>query len=93
MGAARRVSPLTREKARKRMLALPQEEKERRLKAMAEGRARARGPEALAKIEKQMDALGYEFRTLDKGDPRRCEIIHELRPLGRRWASLRYQGE
>lgn len=86
----RRVSPITREKARDRMLALSPAEKQRRLAAMQEGRRRARGPEALAGVEKKMRQLGEEFKTLPRGHERRGQIIRELRPLGLKRARLKW---
>ena len=78
----RRVSPLTREKARARMLALSEEEKARRLAAMQEGRAAARSPERLAEVEAEIDRLGEEFKSLERGSKRRIAIIGQLRELG-----------
>ena len=86
--ARRRVSPLTRERARARMLSLSEEEKERRLVAMRQGREAARSPERLAEIEAEIDQLGEEFKSLERGSKRRVEIIRELRELGAKRASF-----
>lgn len=87
----RRVSPLTRERARERMLALPEAEKQRRLEAMRKGRERKRSPERLAEVEAALDRLGEEFKSLPRGDERRLEIMHEIRPLGNERLELKWQ--
>ena len=79
----RRVNSLTRERARERMMALPEEERKARAAKARAAKAAKRTPEAkrqqLVELTARIDALGAEFRSLPAGDPRRREIIHELR--------------
>lgn len=86
----RRVNPLTRERARERMMALPEEERQARAAKARAGKIAKRSPEALVELEQQIADLGAEFKALPTGDPRRSEIIRELRPLGRRRFSIKY---
>lgn len=89
----RRVSPLVRERARERMLALTPEQRAERLAKMRAGRERARSPERLAEIEAKIDALGEEFKSLPRGHERRLQIMRELEPLGRVRHDLKWRGE
>lgn len=85
----RRVSPLTRERARERMLALPEAEKQRRLEAMRKGRERKRSPERLAEVEARLDELGARLRETED-HTERWEIRHELRDLGNERLELKW---
>lgn len=89
----RRVSPLARERARERMLALPAEERAARLAAMQEGRkrARARRPERLAEVEARLDDLGAEIRLAETFEERHA-IRCEMRDLGQERMRLLWGG-
>lgn len=89
----KRVSVLTRERARERMLSLPPEEKARRLEALRRGREAARSPERLVRVEAEIDKLGVEFKDHPEGHPRRLAIMAELRDLGRVRTSLKWRAE
>jgi hypothetical protein len=70
------------ERAQERWQAMTPEQKAQRVRALQEGRKKARSPERLTEIESAIDRLGVEFRLYPEGHPRRVAIIRELRPLG-----------
>lgn len=80
------------ENAKARWEAMTYQERSERVRRLQEGRRRARSPEALAEIERKMERLNDEFRSLERGHPRRSEIIRELRPLGQKRYSLKWSG-
>ena len=53
-------------------------------------RKRQERPQRLRALEQSMTEMGREFSRLPAGDPRRVEIIRELRPLGEARARLRW---
>jgi hypothetical protein len=70
------------ERAQERWQSMTPEQKAQRVRALQEGRKKARSPERLKEIEASIDRLGVEFRLYPEGHPRRVAIIRELRPLG-----------
>jgi hypothetical protein len=80
----KRVNPMVRERARERMMALPEEERRERARKMREGREAkaARRPERLQEVEERIDRLGEELAEADTFE-RRWPLRVELRDLGR----------
>ena len=87
----RRVSPLTRERARDRMLALPEEVRLERLAKMRRAREakRANRPERLAEVESRIDELGAAYSEASTFKDRQA-VRRELRDLGDERVRLRW---
>ena len=69
-------------------------ERARKAKARKAAERERQRPRRLAAIERQMDALGHEFKALrphPNDQQRRREIRHELRDLGRERLELKYE--